>query len=138
MLLASDLSQSYGDRTVLAHVDLAVDPGHRVGLVGENGVGKSTLLRLIAGVEDGGKQVFSVTQAGKVWLDENRAAVDGVRQRMALAARRVSGERTPEVVHEAMLTLKQAVIMKPGGWTDVETAKVVEALMKAVKDISEA
>ena len=52
MLLASDLSQSYGDRTVLAHVDLAVDPGHRVGLVGENGVGKSTLLRLIAGVED--------------------------------------------------------------------------------------
>ncbi len=52
MLLASDLSQSYGDRTVLAHVDLAVDPGHRVGLVGENGVGKSTLLRLVAGVED--------------------------------------------------------------------------------------
>ncbi|PFG36800.1 macrolide transport system ATP-binding/permease protein [Flavimobilis soli] len=52
MLVASDLSKSYEDRTVLAHVDLAVDPGHRVGLVGENGVGKSTLLRLIAGVED--------------------------------------------------------------------------------------
>lgn len=92
---------------------------------------------LIAGEEDaGGKRVFSVTEAGKVWLDENRAAVDGVRQRMALAARRVSGERTPEAVHEAMLTLKQAVIMKPGGWTEPETAKVVEALMKAVREIS--
>ncbi|MEK8226594.1 ATP-binding cassette domain-containing protein [Oerskovia sp. M15] len=33
-------------------MSLAVDPGHRTGLVGENGVGKSTLLRLLAGLED--------------------------------------------------------------------------------------
>ena len=93
---------------------------------------------LIAGVEDAsGKRVFSVTEAGKVWLDENRAAVDGVMQRMALAAKFVSGEQTPEVVREAFHTLRQAVQMKPGGWSDVETAKVVEALMKAVREISE-
>ena len=52
LLTATDLTKSYGDRTVLAGVSLAVDPGHRTGLVGENGVGKSTLLRLLAGVED--------------------------------------------------------------------------------------
>jgi macrolide transport system ATP-binding/permease protein len=52
LLTAVDLAKSYGDRTVLAGVSLAVDPGHRTGLVGENGVGKSTLLRLLAGVED--------------------------------------------------------------------------------------
>ncbi|GAA3228596.1 ABC-F family ATP-binding cassette domain-containing protein [Oerskovia jenensis] len=52
LLTALDLAKSYGDRTVLAGVSLAVDPGHRTGLVGENGVGKSTLLRLLAGVED--------------------------------------------------------------------------------------
>ncbi|MFF3064638.1 ABC-F family ATP-binding cassette domain-containing protein [Oerskovia sp. NPDC057915] len=52
LLSAVDLTRSYGDRTVLAGVSLAVDPGHRTGLVGENGVGKSTLLRLLAGVED--------------------------------------------------------------------------------------
>ena len=73
----------------------------------------------------------------KAWLEENRAAVDGVMQRMALAARRVSGEQTPEVVREAFMTLRQAVVMKPGGWSDPETAKVVETLMKAVRDISE-
>ena len=91
---------------------------------------------LIAGVEAGGKQVFSVTEAGKVWLDENRAAVDGVMQRMALAARLISGEQTPDVVKEALHTLRQAVIMKPGEWSEPETAKVVEALMKAVREIS--
>ena len=92
---------------------------------------------LISGVEAGGKQVFTLTETGKTWLDENRAAVDGVMQRMALAAKLVSGEQTPEVVREAFHTLRQAVQMKPGGWSEAETAKVVESLMKAVRDISE-
>jgi len=92
---------------------------------------------LIAGVEDAsGKRVFSLTDAGKTWLDENRAAVDGVMQRMALAAKFVAGEQTPEVVREAFHTLRQAVTMKSGGWSETETAKVVEALMKAVREVS--
>jgi DNA-binding PadR family transcriptional regulator len=92
---------------------------------------------LIAGIEDGaGKRIFSLTEAGQAWLDENRTAVDGVMQRMALAARLVSGEQTPDVVKEALHTLRQAVIMKPGDWSDPETARVVESLMKAVREIS--
>ena len=54
-----------------------------------------------------------------------------------LAAKLVSGEQTPEVVREAFHTLRQAVQMKPGGWSEAETAKVVESLMKAVREISE-
>lgn len=92
---------------------------------------------LLAGIEDaGGKRVFSLTPAGQAWLDENRTAVDGVMQRMALAARLVSGEQTPEIVREAMHTLRQAVMMKPGDWSEPETARVVEVLMKAVRDVS--
>ena len=91
---------------------------------------------LISGVEDGGKQVFSVTEAGKAWLDDNRAAVDGVMQRMTLAARMVSGEQATDVVREALHTLRQAIVTKPGDWSDPETARVVESLMKAVREIS--
>lgn len=91
---------------------------------------------LLAGVEDGGgKRLFSLTEAGQAWLDENRTAVDGVMQRMALAARMVSGEQAPEVVREAMHTLRHAVLTKPGDWSDAETARVVEALMRAVRDV---
>jgi macrolide transport system ATP-binding/permease protein len=56
-LVARDLSRSYGDRVVLPGVDLVAQPGVPLGVVGENGVGKSTLLRLLAGVEapDGGE-----------------------------------------------------------------------------------
>jgi len=49
---AHDLTKTYGARSVLGGVSLSAYPGQRLGLVGENGVGKSTLLRLLAGVED--------------------------------------------------------------------------------------
>ncbi|MFJ9761013.1 ABC-F family ATP-binding cassette domain-containing protein [Streptomyces sp. NPDC101149] len=55
-LLAHDLVRTLGGRRVLDGVCLTASPGHRIGLIGENGVGKSTLLRLLAGVDepDGG------------------------------------------------------------------------------------
>ncbi|MEU5641158.1 ABC-F family ATP-binding cassette domain-containing protein [Streptomyces milbemycinicus] len=51
-LLAHDLVRTLGGRRVLDGVSLVASPGHRIGLIGENGVGKSTLLRLLAGVDE--------------------------------------------------------------------------------------
>ena len=55
-LRAEDLSKSYAGRTVLDGIDVLASPGRRLGVVGENGVGKSTLLRILAGIDapDGG------------------------------------------------------------------------------------
>lgn len=57
-----DVSKSYSSRTILDAVTLGVNDGDRIGVVGRNGDGKTTLLRLIAGGEepDSGK----VTKAG--------------------------------------------------------------------------
>ena len=47
----SAVAKGYGTRSVLRDVTLGVAAGDRIGVVGRNGDGKSTLLRLIAGVE---------------------------------------------------------------------------------------
>ena len=50
-LAARNISKSYAAVQVLDHVSLVVAPGDRVGIVGPNGIGKSTLLRVLAGLE---------------------------------------------------------------------------------------
>lgn len=49
-LIVSDLEVSYGKNSVLRGLDLIVEPGQVVGLVGRNGAGKTTTLRAISGV----------------------------------------------------------------------------------------
>jgi macrolide transport system ATP-binding/permease protein len=51
-LVATDLSRTFGDHSVLDGLDFVASPGRPVGVVGENGVGKSTLLRLLAGIDE--------------------------------------------------------------------------------------
>src|SRR3954464_13066362 len=46
------VTKLYGAQLVLNDVSLAVGPRSRIGLVGPNGVGKSTLLRILAGEEE--------------------------------------------------------------------------------------
>jgi ATPase subunit of ABC transporter with duplicated ATPase domains len=50
-LLAANVTKHHGPQLVLADVTLVVPPRARIGLVGPNGVGKSTLLRVLAGLE---------------------------------------------------------------------------------------
>ncbi len=67
MLLTLDhLSKFYGDRQVLDDVSLALGSGQRIGLVGANGVGKSTLLKIAAGAVE--PDVGSVMLASGVRL----------------------------------------------------------------------
>lgn len=64
------LSKRYGQRQVLQHTELVIEPGEFVAIVGRSGCGKSTLLRLVAGLE-------TATQ-GSIRLDEQD--VTGLRE----------------------------------------------------------
>jgi macrolide transport system ATP-binding/permease protein len=69
-IIARGIDRSYGDRRILSGVDITVAPHARTGLIGENGVGKSTLLRVLAGVEapDGGT-VERPARSGILWQE---------------------------------------------------------------------
>ena len=55
------ISKLYGDKMILEDLSCSVDVGDKIGIIGINGTGKSTLLRIIAGEEeaDEGKIIFS-------------------------------------------------------------------------------
>ncbi len=67
LLSAEHITKTYGTRSVLDDVSLYLEPGEKLGVIGVNGTGKSTLLRILAGAEepDGG----SVSRDPNVRLD---------------------------------------------------------------------
>ena len=57
-----NMSKSFGDRTLFSGVDLTVEGGERIALLGDNGTGKSTFIKCLLGDEDfAGKIQFGPT-----------------------------------------------------------------------------
>src|SRR5271168_180493 len=57
IISASEITVRYGDRAILDATTLGIQEGERLGLVGRNGAGKTTFLRILAGLQspDGGE-----------------------------------------------------------------------------------
>ena len=65
-VVVRDLAVSFRDVTALSGIDLVAQPGRRIGLVGENGTGKSTLLRAVAGRLPASARVSGTVEAPRV------------------------------------------------------------------------
>ncbi len=59
MLTAESLQKSYGDKLLFDNIDVVIKDDERIGLIGVNGTGKSTFLKILAGIEepDAGKLI---------------------------------------------------------------------------------
>jgi ATPase subunit of ABC transporter with duplicated ATPase domains len=74
-LAARSITKSYGDIVVLDGLSLSVTPSSRIGVVGPNGIGKSTLLRVLAGLEepDGGSVAHEPPGLDVAYLVQERS-----------------------------------------------------------------
>jgi ATP-binding cassette subfamily F protein uup len=78
LLSARGLGKSFGEKPLFTNVELTVDPGDRIGLVGINGTGKSTLLSILAGGQPADEGVVERGRGAKIlYLPQEPFVPDG-------------------------------------------------------------
>ncbi len=110
-LVATGITRSHGTFVVLDGIDLTIGPRSRIGVVGPNGVGKSTLLRILAGLDpaDGGRLVAAPPDLTVGYLPQESQARPGE----SLAA--YLGRRTGVTAAEAELEAAATALAEVGG-----------------------
>ena len=86
--------------------------------------------------EQGGRKLYAITDAGRAFLDENRAAVEAVMSRTEQSARMAAKMSMPMSIRNAMHALKHALLMRGTDWSKAETQRVASILEKAAADIA--
>jgi sulfate-transporting ATPase len=75
---AHDLRKTYGDRLLFEGLSFSVPKGSIVGIIGANGMGKSTLFRLISGAEEPDSGTIELGETVKLaYVDQSRDDLDG-------------------------------------------------------------
>ena len=72
-LQVENISKSYGDRTLFSNISFNINEGDKIALVAPNGTGKSSLLKILAGIElsDRGGEVKFMKDIRVAFLDQN-------------------------------------------------------------------
>ncbi|HTI44586.1 MAG TPA: ATP-binding cassette domain-containing protein [Vicinamibacterales bacterium] len=120
MIQLSDLTKSFGDRTLLDHVTWQISDGDRVGLCGPNGAGKTTLLKMLGGLDepDSGAVIKpadlsigylpqdGLTHAGRTVFEEASSAFQpllDMKAEMHDIEHKLGDAAVPQDEHDAML-----------------------------------
>ena len=155
MIQLSELTKSFGDRTLLERVTWQIGDGDRVGLCGPNGAGKTTLLKMLAGIDEpdsgaiitpstltigylpqdglthGGRTVFEEASSAFQPLLDIKAEMHDIEHRLADAS-------IPQAEHDQMLhrysDLQDRFRLDEGYSMDLRVATVLRGLGFSAED----
>ena len=149
MIQLSELTKSFGDRTLLDRVTWQIDDGDRVGLCGPNGAGKTTLLKMLAGLEEPDAGAIAkpstltfgylpqdgLTHSGRTVFEEASSAFQpllDMKAEMHDIEHRLGDADVPQAEHDAMLAryseLQDRFRLGDGYSMDLRIATVLRGL----------
>ena len=103
MIKAKKLQKSYGSLTVLSDVSFSVGRGQKIALVGHNGTGKTTLLKIVAGLEESDAGIVEITQDTCIGYLQQDTSLSGD-ETISAYLRRVTGINALEEEIEELST----------------------------------
>jgi ATPase subunit of ABC transporter with duplicated ATPase domains len=145
MIATTALAKEYGARTLFADVSLQLNAGSRYGLVGANGSGKSTFMRLLAGDEAPSEGTFALVKRARVgvlrqdrFLDDDAiildlamrgdAVVSGALAEQKRLAEGAAAGVDPDFDHGRMADLEDLIAAHDGYTLEGRSAEVLEGL----------
>ncbi len=157
MIRISELTKSFGDRVLLDRVTWQISDGERVGLCGPNGCGKTTLLKILAGLEeaDSGSVIRpsgltvgylpqdGLSHAGRTVYEEALLAFEplmAVKAEMHELEERLGHPDVPDGEHEQMLArysdLQDRFRLHDGYSVDLKIGTVLQGLGFSQADLA--
>ncbi|MFI3237440.1 MAG: energy-dependent translational throttle protein EttA [Lachnospiraceae bacterium] len=77
VIVADNINKSFGDRVLIKDLSFSLPQGGIVGVIGPNGVGKTTLFKSIVGLEELSSGSLEIGETVKIsYVDQNRAGLD--------------------------------------------------------------
>ena len=112
--------KAHGDKVILDDVTLSFYPGAKIGVVGPNGMGKSTLLKLMAGMEEVSNGEARLTPGYTVGILQQGATWGSPEERMspAVAAKRFYSAMISVDGWETMPASELAGLVQRSAWPD--------------------
>jgi len=135
LLSVNELTLSYGQQKLLDGVTLAVAPGEKVGLVGRNGCGKTSLLKILTGVEKPDSGELSLRRGLRIGYLPQEFELDGERtvqenieagaaDLMGWIARYEAGEESENVMGDLLHSIEAA-----DGWNLESRIKTISTAL---------
>ena len=126
LLSLKDVSLAFGGPPVLDRVSLSVSRGLRAALTGRNGEGKSTLMKVIAGMREADSGEIVRAPGLKVaYVGQDVSAIDG----------RSGGQSRRARLEEALLSQPDLLLLdEPTNHLDTEAIDWLEAMLKRMRD----
>ena len=118
LLTMENVTKSYTERILFDHINLGINEGDKIGVIGINGTGKSTLLKIIAGLEEADEG--TVTKGNKLRIaylpqtpvfDDNKTILANVSEGQT------AKESYRNITGEARVMLQRFGISDPDGTT---------------------